>query len=86
MARSSELPPCAVEGCDRVAGLPGSARGWCGLCGEPIDPDATWPDPAMASVDHIVPVSRGGKHERANVQAAHLGCNVHKGAAMAEVA
>ena len=53
--------------------------GWtCGLCSKPIDPTLKWPDSGFASIDHIIPLSRGGLHERANVQAAHLGCNCAK--------
>lgn len=51
----------------------------CQLCRLPIDPKAVWPDPMSASVDHIVPLSRGGEHSMINVQSAHLGCNSSKG-------
>lgn len=51
----------------------------CGLCGEGIDPDVAWPDPLSASLDHILPLSKGGHHVPENVQAAHLSCNVRKG-------
>lgn len=51
----------------------------CGLCGESIDPQAKLPNQMSASVDHIIPIAGGGSHERANVQAAHLRCNVLKG-------
>ena len=54
--------------------------GWtCQLCGRPIDPEVAWPDPMSASVDHIVPLARGGSHSMINVQSAHLGCNSRKG-------
>ncbi|MET7795654.1 HNH endonuclease [Streptomyces decoyicus] len=54
--------------------------GWrCGLCGSPVDPELAWPHPLSASVDHVVPLSRGGEHSMANVQSAHLGCNSRKG-------
>lgn len=54
--------------------------GWiCQLCLLPIDPEAAWPDPMSASVDHIVPLALGGAHSMANVQSAHLGCNSRKG-------
>lgn len=33
-----------------------------------------------ASLDHIIPLSRGGHHTADNVQAAHLACNHRKGA------
>jgi 5-methylcytosine-specific restriction endonuclease McrA len=32
-----------------------------------------------ASVDHIIPLVLGGEHSMANVQAAHLVCNLRKG-------
>jgi len=32
------------------------------------------------SIDHIVPLSKGGKHSYANTQSAHLLCNIRKGA------
>lgn len=51
----------------------------CGLCGESIDRSLSWPDPLSVSLDHIVPLSKGGAHTMANVQAAHLVCNVSKG-------
>jgi 5-methylcytosine-specific restriction endonuclease McrA len=51
----------------------------CGLCREPVDPLLPWPDPMSASVDHIVPLSRGGEHSLDNVQSAHLSCNCRKG-------
>lgn len=54
--------------------------GWtCGLCGDPIDPSARWPDQWCASLDHIVPLSKGGGHLYSNVQAAHWWCNTMKG-------
>jgi 5-methylcytosine-specific restriction endonuclease McrA len=51
----------------------------CGLCGVPIPADVRHPDPRSASVDHVVPLARGGAHTRENVQA-HLACNLRKGA------
>lgn len=53
--------------------------GWrCGLCGDPIPQDGRWPDPQSASLDHVLPLARGGHHTRANVQASHLFCNLSK--------
>ncbi len=54
--------------------------GICPLCGQRIDSSLAYPDPLSKSVDHIVPLSRGGTHERANCQFAHLVCNIRKGA------
>jgi 5-methylcytosine-specific restriction endonuclease McrA len=50
----------------------------CGLCRRLIHSHLTYPHPGSASLDHIVPLSHGGKHEYRNVQAAHLRCNVAK--------
>lgn len=54
--------------------------GQCALCGDPIDPSLKRPDLMSKSVDHIVPLARGGTHTQGNVQWAHLGCNFSKGA------
>lgn len=51
----------------------------CWLCAEPIDREATWPAPLSRSVDHVVPLSKGGAHALSNVRAAHLRCNLVKG-------
>ena len=53
--------------------------GWrCGLCGLPIDPTLSYPHFMMATLDHIVPVSKGGLHTLENTQAAHARCNLSK--------
>lgn len=54
--------------------------GICALCANPIDSTLAWPDPASRSVDHIVPLSKGGTHEQSNLQWTHLVCNLKKGA------
>lgn len=59
----------------------GERDGWvCWLCEELVDPALSYPDPKSLSVDHVVPLSRGGSHTYANVRAAHLDCNVKRGA------
>lgn len=58
--------------------------GWkCHLCGELVDRLALFPAPESPSLDHVVPMSRGGGHLWGNVATAHLGCNVRKGAGAA---
>jgi 5-methylcytosine-specific restriction endonuclease McrA len=53
--------------------------GWrCQLCGQPVDPERRWPDPKLKSLDHVIPLSRGGPHTLANAQLAHHGCNSRK--------
>lgn len=51
----------------------------CGICGSAVDRSLTFPAPGSASLDHVVPISRGGTHTRDNVQCSHLSCNVRKG-------
>lgn len=51
----------------------------CGLCDQPVSPELEWPDPMSKSLDHVQPLSLGGAHDPANVQLAHLRCNVAKG-------
>lgn len=53
---------------------------WCPLCGAEIDRSLTYPDPLSQSVDHIVPLAKGGTHEQSNLQWTHLVCNNRKGA------
>lgn len=45
----------------------------CGICGG-------WVPREEASLDHIVPMSKGGPHSYANTQCSHLACNIAKGA------
>lgn len=59
--------------------------GWiCYLCESDIDPTLSWPHPMSASIDHVVPLSRGGPDTRANVKASHLRCNLRKSASLLE--
>lgn len=51
----------------------------CQICGQPVDPSIEYPDLRCKSIDHIVPLSKGGKHTTENVQLAHLVCNISKG-------
>lgn len=54
--------------------------GFCALCDHAIDKSLVWPHPLSKSVDHIVPLSKGGAHEQSNLQWTHLVCNNRKGA------
>lgn len=55
--------------------------GWrCQLCGKRLARDERSPHPLSPTIDHIVPLAAGGRHEPANVQAAHFLCNSRKGA------
>lgn len=50
----------------------------CSLCTKAVDPLVKWPDPKSPSLDHVVPLSKGGAHDPSNVALAHLGCNTAK--------
>jgi 5-methylcytosine-specific restriction endonuclease McrA len=53
--------------------------GICQICYEPVDASLRMRDPGMKSIDHIIPISRGGLHTHDNTQLAHLSCNWRKG-------
>ena len=51
----------------------------CALCGKPIDKRLKFPHPLSASVDHIIPIAKGGHpSDLSNLQLAHLNCNQRK--------
>lgn len=51
----------------------------CGICGKPVDKSLQFPHPLSPTVDHIIPIDRGG-HPSAieNLQLAHFCCNRQK--------
>ncbi len=54
--------------------------GRCQLCGKTVKMGLHRFDPRSATIDHIVPLSQGGKHSKPNTQLAHRFCNMSKGA------
>jgi hypothetical protein len=51
----------------------------CHLCGGHLQRGARVPHPLAPTIDHVVPLARGGEHSMANVSAAHFTCNTRKG-------
>jgi 5-methylcytosine-specific restriction endonuclease McrA len=51
----------------------------CGLCEEPVDMTLSGRNLRGPTIDHIIPISKGGPDTRVNVQLAHLRCNIIKG-------
>lgn len=51
----------------------------CRLCHEPVARDEQVPHPWAPTLDHITPLSLGGRHNYTNVQTAHFICNSRKG-------
>lgn len=61
----------------------------CAMCGEVMDfttHTRTTRPPNSASIDHILPLSRGGGHTWQNVALCCLVCNVRKGARLVDEA
>lgn len=52
----------------------------CGICKKRLEMDKRVPHPKAPTIDHILPLSRGGQHTLANVRAAHFICNSKRGA------
>ena len=51
----------------------------CGICGRPVDFEIKYPHPMSATVDHIIPINRGGHpSDIENLQLAHFTCNRQK--------
>lgn len=53
-------------------------KGICKLCGRRTFFVDDYQSDGYPSIDHIMPISKGGKHEWSNVQLAHRGCNDKK--------
>ena len=51
----------------------------CGICGKPVDKKLKYPHPMAPTVDHIMPVAKGGHpSDISNLQLAHWCCNRQK--------
>ena len=51
----------------------------CGICGKPVDFTLPWPNPLSPTIDHIIPVAKGGHpSDIDNLQLAHWTCNRQK--------
>lgn len=50
-------------------------HGICQICGMPVPDDKFADDSWGGTIDHIVPLSRGGKHGQSNCQLTHRICN-----------
>ena len=51
----------------------------CGICGKPVDFSLKYPHPLSPTIDHIIPLAKGGHpSDLANLQLAHFCCNRQK--------
>lgn len=55
-----------------------AAQDICGICGQPVDKRLKFPDPMSATIDHIIPLAKGGTNDQENLQLAHFWCNRQK--------
>ena len=56
-----------------------ATQGVCAICGRPVDKSLRWPHPLSPTVDHIIPVNKGGHpSDIANLQLTHWTCNRQK--------
>jgi 5-methylcytosine-specific restriction endonuclease McrA len=90
---TEEAVSARANKCVRRGGRP---KGWleeccesqnwrCAYCGRSMRRKARKDKPWLtATLDHVLPVSRGGRNQRANLVAACLGCNQSKGALTAD--
>jgi HNH endonuclease len=53
-------------------------KGICSLCHKKVDIKLQWPDLMCATIDHIIPLTKGGSHAWPNVALAHHRCNTMK--------
>jgi len=53
-------------------------NGRCGICGRKVNKNLKHPHPMSPTLDHIIPLAKGGRHERKNVRLAHMICNSKK--------
>lgn len=58
----------------------------CWICKKFVDRHADHPDPLAPSLDHLIPVSRGGVSELSNLRLTHLVCNLRRRNLPAEAA
>ena len=51
----------------------------CGICGDPVDMSLKHGHPMAATIDHIIPIAKGGHpSDIENLQLAHWTCNRQK--------
>ncbi|MBF6368413.1 HNH endonuclease [Nocardia puris] len=50
----------------------------CHLCKRKVRRSAVVPHPLAPTIDHVIPLSKGGTHEPANCATAHFRCNYTK--------
>lgn len=76
--RRSRLREAFVESVDPQAVY--ARDNWiCHICSQQVDSTLRHPNLMRASLDHVVPISKGGKHSYENCACSHVLCNSTKG-------
>ena len=58
----------------------------CHICNEATDATVRHPSPMAPTIDHVIPLAKGGTHTKDNIKTAHSRCNTSKGARLLSVA
>lgn len=53
-------------------------NGICQICGKKVSLKYNYPHKKSATIDHIIPLSKGGEHSKRNCQLTHWECNYKK--------
>lgn len=53
-------------------------KGICHICGQKVSKNTSPQSAEYPSIDHLIPVSKGGTHTWNNIKLAHRGCNTFK--------
>lgn len=75
--RRARLINAFVEDVDRSAVFKADSYR-CYLCGHKTDPTKSYPHPKSPTIDHVIPLNKGGLHERGNCRTACAKCNSAK--------
>ena len=78
-AQRSDTQPGHRGAFEKARGKILATQDICGICGQPVDKTLKYPHPLSPTVDHIIPVSKGGHpSDLDNLQLAHRACNRQK--------
>ena len=70
---------CGVVTAEQLSDMMVDQGGRCFYCGIAMDMSHPRNKPASCTIDHIVPLSKGGTHEIQNIRLACKSCNSSKG-------
>lgn len=59
-------------------------KGECYICGKKLNPDTYYNDPLAPTIEHVIPIIKGGTHTWDNVRLACRACNNAKGTKLSQ--